>query len=178
MAINEAQRREKEPELSQLVTLLDGNGREYQACRVEDDTDYIAKDGVFYPGAQVCSLDRKGETYSCVSAVVLVKKGTERRLTTAFHNWEQHAKKEPTLFGKSSPEARELFCAVQGDPGTKFGYLPIRIGQTDIGLIKMNDGIMFKNRFMEFEASAKKFLKTKNINLHDQFPLDSYSIGK
>ena len=157
----ETGRREKKPDSSVLIDLVSEEGIGYQECKVEDNTDYIAKDGRFYPGAQVCSLHRDGRTYSCVSAGVLVRKGTERRLTISFHNWGRHAKEEPDLLNKDSTEAKKLFRAVQGENGTEFGYLREWIGGTSIGIIELHEGIIFENRFIGIDTFAKKTLKGK-----------------
>ncbi|KAK0701465.1 hypothetical protein B0T21DRAFT_417174 [Apiosordaria backusii] len=174
----EARAREKKPDPTQLITVKNDDGEEYLRCKEEDDTDYIATDGKFYPGALVSSLDKKGQAYGHVSAGVLVRKGTERRLTASYHNWEDHCEKKPELFGMDCPEAQQFFRAAQGDPGTRFGYLHERIGKSDIGLVKMDVGVIFENKFMEFDASAKTFLEGKKIKLNDKFVIDSYPTGK
>ena len=53
--------------------------------RVADETDYVASDGQFYPGAMLASVDKQGETYSSVSAGVLVQKGDQQRLVVSWH---------------------------------------------------------------------------------------------
>lgn len=60
--------------------------------RIADETDYVAKDGKFYPGAMISSLDKHGNTYCSVSAGVLVRKGSRHRLTCSWHCWEEHEK--------------------------------------------------------------------------------------
>jgi len=146
--------------------------------RIADETDYVAKDGKFYPGAMISSSDKHGNTYTSVSAGVMIRKGNERRLTCPWHCWEDHDKQYPGLLGKDDDEAKRVFIVVQGEKGTKVGYVKERVGKTDIALAKLDDGIVFQNTFMDVNATAKRFLHSERVGLWDVFYVDGFSTGK
>ena len=103
---------------------------------VIDDTDYIKLNGKFYPGTMISSANKKGERLFSVTAGVLVEKGDEKRLTCSFHCWDKHHEKYPDEFGQSHPESQRIYQVLQGEPGTRAGYLLERMTPTDIGLAK------------------------------------------
>ena len=41
-----------------------------------------------------------------------------------------------------------------------------RVGETDIGLAKLDGGILFSNRFLDIDASAKTLLLLEDISQH------------
>jgi hypothetical protein len=44
------------------------------------------------------------------------------------------------------------------------GYVAERVGETDIGLAKLNDGIVFSYRFLDIDTSAKTLLLLEYIS--------------
>ncbi|KAI5861225.1 hypothetical protein GGS23DRAFT_158705 [Durotheca rogersii] len=146
--------------------------------RVADETDYVAKDGQFYPGTMLSSVDKKGNTYSSASAGVLVQKGGQQRLICSWHCWEEHDKKYPGLFDEDSNKAREVFRIIQGEGGTEVGRVVERVGQTDIALAKLHPGIKFVNNFMDINTNAKSLVPSNQVRLYDRFLIDGFSTGK
>lgn len=158
----------------------------------EDSTDYVAADGKFYPGSMIASvrLDDAEDVIATANAGILVEKDGERRLTCSYHLWDEHLEKHPDLFGKDTDEAKRVFRLVQGyapavdgadmKAGTPIGYASERIGNTDICLAKLSDGIQFENQFFddpEPRRSPKTFLPWKNIEEGDLMLMDSFVTG-
>lgn len=98
-----------------------------------------------------------------------------------LHNWEEHDKKIPGKFGESDAEAQRIFRAVQGEvkdePGTTVGYVRERMGDTDIALAQLDDGIVFENKFLEVNASAKTLIPSEDQRLNDTYLMDSFVTG-
>ena len=143
-----------------------------------DETDYVALDGKFYPGTMLNSLSKEGEIYSSVTAGVLVEKGYQQRLTCSFHNWEKQNKAHPGTFGHSTTESQRLFEVTQGNPGTRVGFVRERIGETDIALAQLDEGVVFENSFMEMDYSAKSFVRSTDQSYTDEYMIDSFTTGK
>ncbi|KIL86385.1 hypothetical protein FAVG1_10214 [Fusarium avenaceum] len=143
-----------------------------------DETDYVKLRNKFYPGTMIGSADKHGSLYSMVTAGILVEKDGERRLTCSYHCWEDHCKKYPERFGKADTEAMNTFKVLQGNPGSAVGFVRERLGETDIALAQLHDGIVFENEFMETEMAPKKFLKSVDHNIGDLFTFDSFAVGK
>ena len=78
------------------------------------------------------SVDKISNTYSSVTASVLIEKGEERRLTYSFHNWENQYEKYKDTFSQANANAQQNFKVVQGDPSTAVGFVRERISNTDI----------------------------------------------
>ena len=95
----------------------------------------------------------------------------EQRLTCWYRNWEDHHQKHPNKFGQADDTACRSFVAVQGDPGTPVGLAARWMGETDIALAKLNDGVIFENNFKEMVFSAKT-----SVHSDDQWMADSYII--
>ncbi|KAK3934635.1 hypothetical protein QBC46DRAFT_347429 [Diplogelasinospora grovesii] len=151
---------------------------------VADEADYVRTEGKFYPGAMISSLNKSGEVYSSTSAGVLVQKGQQQRLTCSWHNWEDHVKQHPGKFGQTDTEAQRIFRAAQGavdgdahKAGTAVGYVRERIGDTDIALAQLDNGIVFENTFMDIDASAKTLVSTNDQNPGDEYLIDSHVTG-
>ncbi|KAH7267557.1 uncharacterized protein BKA55DRAFT_684827 [Fusarium redolens] len=148
---------------------------ENQIC---DETDYVSLDKKFYPGTMIGSTDQHGSLYSAVTAGILVEKEGERRLTCSFHCWQKHYEKYPEQFGNSDATATSTFEVLQGsNPGTTVGFVRERVGESDIALAQLHDGVVFENKFMEIEAAPKKFLKSADHNVGDLFLFDSFAVG-
>ena len=145
---------------------------------VADETDYVKADGRFYPGTMINSTDRAGPVYSSGTAGVLVEKDGEQRLTCSCHSWEDHDQKYPGRFGQDDDEARNTFEVVQGDPGTPVGFAECRMGNTDIALAKLHDGVVFENSFMEMAFPAKTLVPSKEQLIGDSYLIDSFTTGK
>lgn len=145
--------------------------------RVADETDYVARDGKFYPGCMISSAALDGTVYTSISAGVLLSNGNETRLTCSWHNWEDHAKKHPTLLGQDDDEARRVFTVVQGEPGSRVGHVVRRVGDTDIALASLDEGIVFENTFMDIQACAKRLVHTDSILPGDIYLIDGFTTG-
>jgi hypothetical protein len=130
----------------------------------EDDTDYIVKMGFASPGVVISSAA------GAVTAGILVQKDGRQRLTTAVHRWDEELDTIPEKFGNP-----DYFKVIQGN--THIGHVAERIGTTDIGLAKLNDGITFTNRFLDIPASAKSLLALADMEVGDEFMIDSFVIG-
>ncbi|KAK3341659.1 hypothetical protein B0T25DRAFT_522928 [Lasiosphaeria hispida] len=148
--------------------------------RNADETDYVNLDGKFYPGSMLYSIDDSDDrAVSEVTAGVLVRKGTERRLTCAWHAWAHIYEKNKNLLGEDTDEAKHVFRVIQGtNPGTNVGYVKERIGKTDIALIQLHDGVRFENTFLGGSVSAKRFIHSDNVNDNDIFLIDGFTTGK
>jgi hypothetical protein len=95
-----------------------------------------------------------------ISAVILVEKDGEIRLTVAFHGWADEYAAMPDKLGNP-----DHFSVKQGN--TRVGYVAERVGETDIGLAKLDDGIVFSNRFLDIDTSAKTLLLLEDISQGD-----------
>ena len=135
-----------------------------------DDTNYIETQGCFYPGSMLSST-----AGSSISAGVLVHNGEKRRLTVAFHCWEEEHKKTPDKLGNPN-----YFKVIQGpsESGTTIGYIDERYNSSDIGLVHLAPDRDFQNRFLDITADAKSLLKADEIDYADEFMIDSFSTGK
>ncbi|KAK0716178.1 hypothetical protein B0H67DRAFT_645827 [Lasiosphaeris hirsuta] len=88
--------------------------------RINDDTDYVARDRVFYPGSMISSA-WKGETqYSATAGILLERNGQQR---------------------SDDPLSNEVFIVYQGDTLSPVGTVVERVGQTDMALARLYDGI-------------------------------------
>ena len=58
------------------------------------------------------------------------------------------------------------------------GYVAERVGETDIGLAKLNDGIVFSDRFLDIDISAKTLLLLEYISQGDMVLIDSFVTGR
>jgi len=140
---------------------------------IVDESDYVKERGCFYPGAMIHAVGDAGEDLGSVTAGILVEKGLERRLTVSYHCWEPLVKKTPDRFG--SPSACRV---IQGNPGTEVGFMHELIAKTDVALAKLLPSIEFRNEFMEIDARPKRLLPSNQIQLADEFMIDSFVTGK
>jgi hypothetical protein len=142
---------------------------------IVDDTDYVKEQSCFYPGSMIHAVGEAGENIGSVTAGIMVEKGLMRRLTVSYHCWESIIESKPEAFGSLDTE----FCKVlQGEPGTKVGFVHERIESTDIALAKLLPSIEFRNEFMEMQARASRLLPSGEISLGDEFLVDSFVTGK
>ena len=132
----------------------------------EDDTDYIKSDGCFYPGVML-----KADSDDQISAGIAVQKGHETRVTVAFHCWNSENEQNPENLGDPNH-----FKVTQGE--THIGHVAERISDTDIGLMKMKDGIAFNNRFLELDTVAGTLISTSKLSLNEEFVIDSFVTGR
>ncbi|KAK5652052.1 hypothetical protein OQA88_10828 [Cercophora sp. LCS_1] len=146
--------------------------------RVEDNTNYVARDGKFYPGSMISSTARNSTTYTSVTAGVLVFKGDEKKFTCSWHNWEEHEDQYPGLLGTNDDEARRMFTVLQGEPGSKVGHVVRRVANTDIALAKLDEEVVFENTFMDIRASAKRLVHSDSVHVGDEYVVDGFPIGK
>jgi hypothetical protein len=138
----------------------------YWANLQEDDSDYVQSQGCFYPGTML-SADSGNQ----ISAGILVEKDGEIRLTVAFHCWADEYAATPDKLGNP-----DHFSVKQGN--TRVGYVAERVGETDIGLAKLDDGIVFSNRFLDIDTSAKTLLLLEDISQGDTVLIDSFVTGR
>jgi hypothetical protein len=145
-----------------------------------DETDYVTLDKKFYPGTMLCSTDpSNNKAVSSVTAGILVKKGSEKRITCSFHNWEQQYEKYTDQFGQTDQESQRIFRVIQGtNPGTDVGFVRDRIGNTDIALAQLHESIVFENSFMEMAYTPKKFIHSDQQRMGDRYLIDSFTTGK
>jgi hypothetical protein len=132
----------------------------------EDDSDYVQSQGCFYPGTMLSA-----DTGNQISAGILVEKDGEIRLTVAFHCWADEYAATPDKLGNP-----DHFSIKQGN--TRVGYVAERVGETDIGLAKLDDGIVFSNRFLDIDTSAKTLLLLEDISQGDTVLIDSFVTGR
>lgn len=147
-------KREKQPD----PTHVDGD------C---DDIDYIQPQGCFYPGTMLSS---KNDT--AISAGILLQRQDDVRLTVAIHCWDKQLESQVDL-------GHADYTVKQGDwaSGTVVGRVTERMGDSDIGLAKVNEP--FSNRFLDLNGSAKTLLHTDDItNIHETFWIDSFVTGR
>ncbi|KAK1830393.1 hypothetical protein QBC39DRAFT_261131 [Podospora conica] len=149
--------------------------------RIADETDYVKLDGKFYPGAMISSVNENDKIYASASAGILVQRGTEIRLTCSWHCWEEQWKKYQKEFDQDSGETRRIFSVRQGrsgeDSGIDVGRVVRRVGETDIALAKLKPGVLFENRLMEADATAKKLVHSSRVVDYEQFLVDSFATG-
>jgi hypothetical protein len=129
-----------------------------------DDTDYVKKEGCFYPGCMIMS-----SAGSMASAGIAVERGRDLRVTVAFHCWSDEYKDNMDKLGDP-----EYFSVTQGT--TIVGNVAERIGKTDIGLAALKNGITFNNRFPGLDsATAKVLIPSKDIKYRDEFVVDGFT---
>jgi hypothetical protein len=143
-----------------------------------DETDYMQLDKKFYPGTMINSVNKEGEIFSSATAGVLVEKGQKQRLTCSFHNWQNHYEKYPDKFGQTDPTSQRIFQVTQGTPGTAVGFVRERMGNRDIALAQLDEGVVFENSFMEMEYAAKTFIHINDQMVKDEYIIDSFTTGK
>ena len=106
-----------------------------------------------------------------ISAGIAVQKGTDTRLTVAFHCWDKEFLEMPENLGDHNH-----FTITQGE--TLVGSVIERIGSTDIGLAKLKDGVSFSNQFLDLPTSAKRLLPLGEVGVMDDFLFDSFVTGR
>ncbi|KAI4125324.1 MAG: hypothetical protein LQ347_005418 [Umbilicaria vellea] len=136
------------------------------AALEEDDSNYVESQGCFFPGAML-----QASSGGQITAGVAVEKGLETRLTVAFHCWGEECKAVPQKLGDENH-----FSVSQAE--TPVGYVDERIGTTDIGLAKLKDDVVFHNRFLDIPTTAKVLLCSPDVNVNDEFYIDSFVTGR
>ncbi|MCJ1411236.1 hypothetical protein MMC19_005324 [Ptychographa xylographoides] len=131
-----------------------------------DDSDYVKSQGCFFPGVML-----QAESGDQITAGIAVEKDFETRLTVAFHCWDKEYQAVPKKLGDENH-----FSVTQA--GTLVGYVDKRIGATDIGLAKLNNDVVFHNRFLDIPAKAKILLSSSSVNINDEFLIDSFVTGR
>jgi hypothetical protein len=131
-----------------------------------DDSDYVAADGYFQPGAMIS--DKSGNS---VTAGILVEKGNETRMTVSIHCWQKELDEIPERMGDPN-----VFTIKQGK--SLVGYVSSRFGNTDIGLATLNPGVEFRNNFLDLPGAPKTLLHSDDLRLKDVFMIDSFSTGR
>jgi hypothetical protein len=128
-----------------------------------DDTDYVKEEGCFYPGCMI--MNSAG---GMVSAGVAVERAQDLRVTVAFHCWPDEYKESTDKLGDS-----EHFSITQGT--TVVGNVTERIGDTDIGLAALKDGVAFNNQILGLDAAAKVLLPSNKLKYRDEFVVDGFT---
>lgn len=131
---------------------------------VVDDSDYVSQIGSFNPGAMLTS-----DQEDAITSGILVRKGTQERLTVAFHCWDKEYEKNPDKLGDPGH-----FRVKQAD--SMAGYVAERIGSTDIGLAKLAN-VAFDNRFLDIDTRAKRLIPWSQVHTKDEFYIDSFATG-
>jgi len=131
-----------------------------------DDSDYVANQGCFYPGAML-----RAQSGDRISAGIAVEQDHQTRLTVAFHCWEQEYKTSPAKLGDPNH-----FSVIQGD--TLVGHVETAVGTADIGLAKLKHDVVFSNRFLDIQTTAKTLLHSSQVNINDKFLIDGFTTGR
>jgi len=131
-----------------------------------DDSDYVAENGYFQPGAMIS--DKSGNS---VTAGILVEKGNETRMTVSIHCWQKELDEIPQKMGDPN-----VFTIKQGK--SLVGYVSSRFANSDIGLATLNPGIEFRNNFLDLPGAPKTLLHSDDLRLKDIFMIDSFSTGR
>ena len=97
------------------------------------------------------------DTGNQISVGILAEKDGEIRLAVAFHRRTD----EYMLRCLASLEIQITFSQIGQ---YMVGYVAERIGGTDIGLGKLDDGIALSNRFPDIDTSAKTLLLIEDIS--------------
>lgn len=145
--------------------------------RIDDDTDYVARDGVFYPGSMISSA-WKGNIEFSATAGILIERNGQQRLTCSWHLWDKLAAKHRATLGSDDPLAKEIFTVYQGDTLSPVGVIVERVGQTDIALVKLHDGIKFRNESLGSGFVPRCLAPGSDVRYLDQFVIDSFTTGK
>jgi hypothetical protein len=142
-----------------------------------DETDYVDKDGKFYPGAMIASRTPKGDINSMITAGVLIERAGKQRLTCSYHCWaDQDAENK---LGGSDPATQKIFAVQQGDkPGNVVGFLREHIDDTDIALAQILPHITFDNQFMDMDYRPKRFVHSAQERIGNDYVFDSFTTGK
>ncbi|KAK1768822.1 hypothetical protein QBC33DRAFT_513751 [Phialemonium atrogriseum] len=117
--------------------------------------------------------ERETREAEAVALCCAIEEHGEQRLTCWYPNWEDHHQKHSNKFGQADDKASRTFVAVQGDPGTPVGLAARWMGETDIALAKLNDGVIFENNFKEMVFSAKTSIHSDDQWMADSFIIDS-----
>ena len=83
--------------------------------------------------------------------------------------------KNPGFQEKSYNSVTNLLPVFQGK--NKVGNVVSRVGLSDIGLAKVDDGVIFSNTFLDIEAKPRGLLASKDIRYRDRFLVDSFVTG-
>lgn len=128
-----------------------------------DDTDYARDESCFYPGCMIVN-----SSGGMISAGIAVERAQDMRLTVAFHCWSDEYKESMEKLGDS-----DYFTVTQGK--TVVGNVSERIGNTDIGLATLKDGVAFNNRFLGIDAAAEVLISSDKLKYRDQFVVDGFT---
>ena len=131
-----------------------------------DDSDYVTAQGHFQPGSMICS-----NSGHMITAGILVGKGDERRLTVAIHCWQKQLDEISDKLGDS-----QFFRVTQGR--TDVGHVSSRLGNTDIGLATLNDGVEFSNRFIVLPWGPTQLLHSDMLKQGDTYIMDNFTTGR
>ncbi|KAL8837875.1 MAG: hypothetical protein Q9170_002350 [Blastenia crenularia] len=131
-----------------------------------DDTNYVKSQDCFFPGVMLSA--RNGNS---ISAGVLLSKADKKRLTVAFHCFDEEYDEHPDKLGDP-----QYFKVTQGNltNGAEIDNVVERLGGSDIGFAKLHPGIEFYNRFINIGAEAKVLLPFTSIRFADEFHTEGY----
>ena len=138
--------------------------------RVADETNYVGDQGFFSPGAMLSSTAQ-----TSVSAGILLSNGEKSRLTVPFHCWkEEYARNGDNLGDK------QHFHVYQGDTqsGSLIGHISERFKESDIGLVELDQDVIFSNRWMELDGEAKELIPSTDIKFNEDFLIDGFVTGR
>lgn len=97
-----------------------------------------------------------------------VERGQDLRLTVAFHCWSGEYKESTDKLGDP-----EQFLITRGT--TIVGHVAERISKTDVGLAALREGVVFNNRFLGLDATAKVLVPSNQLKYRDEFFMDGFT---
>ncbi|KAK2796397.1 hypothetical protein FQN51_009381 [Onygenales sp. PD_10] len=133
---------------------------------VTDDTDYVKERGYFCPGAMLISRED-----NAITSGIAVHRGAETRVLAALHCWDQEFEGNSAKVGNPAN-----FVVKQGK--TRVGYLEQMIDNTDMALMKLDEGVMFRNHFLDIDCVPKHLLCGREIAPGDMMVMDSFATGR
>jgi hypothetical protein len=91
-------------------------------------------------------------------------------VTVPFHCWNSENEQTPQKLGDP-----DYFNVTQGE--SHVGNLTEYIDNTDIGLMKVKDGIAFNNRLLDLNTVPKRLVPAGELNLNEEYAIDSFVTG-
>lgn len=118
----------------------------------------------------------KGNIEFSATAGILLERNGQQCLTCSWHLWEKLAAKHAATLGSDHPLSK--VTVYQSDTLTPVGTVTERIGQTDIALIKLHDGVNFRNESLGTGFVPRCLALGSDIKYLDNFEIDSFTTGK
>ncbi|KAK2802824.1 hypothetical protein FQN50_007230 [Emmonsiellopsis sp. PD_5] len=106
-----------------------------------------------------------------VTSGIAVQKEGETRVLTASHRRGQELKENSDKFGNPAD-----FIVTQGK--TRVDYLKQTIDNTNITLMKLDEGVKFRNHFLDIDCVPKHLLHGREMAPGDMMVMDSFVTGR